>query len=188
MRLELAAFRPGGHTHCLIGPGGDDPLSQRTICLAIPNPIVGGGSRQEFSLSYNRELHMLAVSRLIASVAGALALVTLTAMAADDTKPIDEGKGSAFHSKAYEIKDDGEIAVVLSFEAGKEVTVTTSADRETDVHLMVKGKYFEAKDTSPGPECRVKFTPAKGDSSFKFTVKNHGPGANRVTLKVKVDD
>jgi hypothetical protein len=131
---------------------------------------------------------MLAMTRSMASVAGILALMTLTAAGSDDFKPIDGGKASAFKSKSYEIKDKGEIAVVLSFEADKEVTVTTSADKDTDVHLLVKGMYFEAKDTSPTPACLVKFTPVKGDNKFTLTVRNNGPGVNKVTLKVKVDD
>jgi len=131
---------------------------------------------------------MFLMTRLVASAAVVFSLATLTAMGADDVKPIDEGKASEFKSKSYEIKEKGEVAVVLSFEAGKEVIVTTSADKDCDVHLMVKGMYYEAKDTSASPECLVKFTPVKGDAKFLFTIKNNGPGANKVTLKVKVDD
>ncbi len=131
---------------------------------------------------------MVSMTKLMAPLAVVFAFATLSAVGADDVKPVDGGKGSAFKSKSYEIKEKGEIAVVLSFEAGKEVTVTTSADKETDVHLMVKGMYFEAKDTSPSPVCLIKFTPSKGDENFTMTLKNNGPGANKVTLKVKVDD
>jgi hypothetical protein len=113
----------------------------------------------------------------------ACAIVAATAAAREEKA---EGKGSAFKSKTYEIPDNGEVTVVLLFEAGKEVTVTTKGDKETDVNLFVKGKYFEAKDTSPGPDCLVKFTPVKGDDKFTFTIKNNGPGANKVTLEVKV--
>ena len=131
---------------------------------------------------------MHSMTRRMAAVAAMFALVTLSAVGADDVKPTNGGMGSAFKSKSYEIKEQGEIAVVLSFEAGKEVTVTTSGGKETDVHLFVKGMYFEAKDTSPSPKCLVKFTPAKGDEKFTFTIKNNGPGANTVTLKVQVAD
>ena len=131
---------------------------------------------------------MFSMTRRMASVAAMFALVTLSAVGADDVKPTDGGKGSAFKSKSFEIKEKGEIAVMLSFEAGKEVAVTTKADNETDVHLMVKGMYFEAKDTSPGSVCLVKFTPVKGDDMFKFTIRNLGPGANKVKLEVKVAD
>jgi len=131
---------------------------------------------------------MLARTMTMASVAGILALATLTAAGAAEVKTVDGGKGSAFKSKAFEIQDQGELAVALTFESGKEVTVTTSADKETDVSLMVKGMFFEAKDTSPTPICLVKFTPVKGDEKFVFTLKNNGPGANKVTLKVKVEE
>jgi hypothetical protein len=112
--------------------------------------------------------------------------IVATSAAAGDEKKVEGGKGSAFKSKTYDIPEKGEITVVLSFEASKEVTVTTKGDKETDVNLFVKGLYFEAKDTSPGPDCLVKFTPAKGDDKFTLTVKNNGPGANKVTLTVKV--
>jgi hypothetical protein len=128
------------------------------------------------------------MTRLVASVAAIFALVTLTAAGAEDAKPIDGGKGSAFKSRSFEVKEKGEVAVALSFEAGKEVTVTTSGDKDADVHLLVKGMYFEAKDTSPGPACMVKFTPVKGDENFTLTIRSNGYGVNKVTLKVKVDD
>jgi hypothetical protein len=129
---------------------------------------------------------LMAMTRLMASVTAMLALVTPSAVGADDVHPIDGGKGSAFKTKSYEIKEKGEITVVLLFEAGKEVTVATSGDKETNVHLFVKSKYFEARDTSPGPNCLVKHTPVDNDGKFTITMKNNGPGANLVTLEVKV--
>jgi hypothetical protein len=126
------------------------------------------------------------MTKLVAWVAIVFALVTLRAVGADDDKQTDEGKGSAFKSKVYDVKDKGEKSIVLSFEAGKEVTVTTKGPKEADVDLFVKGKYFEARDTSPGPDCLVKFTPVKGDDKFTFTIKNTGSGATKVTLEVKV--
>ena len=116
---------------------------------------------------------------------GACAMVVTGAADARDDKPIDGGRGSAFKSKTYEIKEKGEVSVVLSFAANKEVTVTTDGEKETDVYLFVKGEYFEAKDTSPGSKSLIKFTPVK-DGKFKLVVKNNGPGANKVTLGVKV--
>jgi len=126
---------------------------------------------------------MMRIGLPIAAIALGAILLGARAQAG---KAIDGGKGSEFKSKKYEIPEKGEIAVVLLFEAGKEVTVTTNGDKQTDVNLFVKGRYFEAKDTSPGPECLVKFTPVKGDAKFAITVKNDGPGANKVTLDVKV--
>jgi hypothetical protein len=75
---------------------------------------------------------MLIISRSIASVAGILALMTLTAARSDDVKLID--------------------------------------------------------GRSPTPACLVKFMPVKGDNKFTLAVRNNGPGFNKVTLKVKVDD
>src|ERR1035438_10071147 len=129
---------------------------------------------------------LMATTRLMASATAMLVLVTIWAGGADDVKSIDGGKGSAFKSWSYEMKEKGEITVVLSFEAGKEVTVTTSGDKNTDVHLFVKSMYFEAKDTSPGPNCLVKHTPVENDGKYTLTMKNNGPGANKVTLEVKV--
>jgi hypothetical protein len=116
----------------------------------------------------------------------ACAIVASGATVAREEKPTDGGKGSAFKSKTFEIKEKGEISIALSFTAGKEVTVTTNGEKDTKIHLFVKGMYFEAKDISPGPKCLVKFTPVKGDEKFTFVVTNDGPGANKVTLDVKV--
>ena len=129
---------------------------------------------------------MICTTRLITSMAVVFAFLTPIVTGADETRPVDGCKGSAFRSKSYDIDEKGEVAVALSFEAGKEVTVTTSADKDGDVHLGVKGRYFEARDTSPSPVCLVKFTPTPGDDKFTLTIKNNGPGANKVTLKVKV--
>jgi hypothetical protein len=120
-------------------------------------------------------------------VAGAM--VASGAAVARDDEPTDEGKGSAFKSKAYEMKEKGEVAILLTFAAGDAVTVTTDGDKKTDVHVFVYDydKKEIGKDTSPGPKCEVKFTPKK-DGKFKLLVKNNGPGANRVTLEVKVAD
>jgi hypothetical protein len=104
-----------------------------------------------------------------------------------DLKPTDEGKGADFKSKKYDMKEKSDVAVLLSFAAGKEATVTTNGEKETDVHLFIYGedKKEVGKDTSPGPKCEVKFTP-KSDGKFLLLVRNLGPGANAVTLEVKV--
>ena len=120
-------------------------------------------------------------------LAVACAMAASVATVARDDKPTDGGKGAAFKSKAYEMKEKGEVAVLLTFAAGKEVTVTTNGEKETDVHLFIHDADEKevGKDTSPGPKCEVKFTPKK-DGTFKLLVKNNGPGANKVTLDVKV--
>jgi hypothetical protein len=113
-------------------------------------------------------------------------LVMLSGLRAEDAKPTDEGKGADFKGKTVAMKDKGEFAILLTFVAGKEVTATTSGDKETDVHLFVydANKKEVGKDTSPGPKCEVKFTPQK-DGKYKLLVRNSG-GPNKVTLQVKV--
>ena len=113
-------------------------------------------------------------------------LVVLSAGQAGDVKPSDEGKAAAFKGKTFDLKEKGEAAILLTCAAGKEVTATTKGEKETDVHLFIYAvdKKEVGKDTSPGPKCEVKFTPAK-DGQFKLLVRNLGPGANKVTLEVK---
>ncbi|HEV3448860.1 MAG TPA: hypothetical protein VG099_29760, partial [Gemmataceae bacterium] len=114
-------------------------------------------------------------------------LAMLCGVRADDVKPSDEGKAAEFKGKTFDLKEKGEAAILLTCAAGKEVTVTTKGEKETDVHLFIyaEDKKEVGKDTSPGPKCEVKFTPAK-DGKFKLLVRNLGPGANKVTLEVKV--
>ena len=123
----------------------------------------------------------------LSGLAVIFALVALCGVRAADVKPTDEGKGADFKGKTVETKDNGEFAILLAFSADKEVTATTKGAKETDVHLFVydENKKEVGKDTSPGPKCEVKFTPKK-DGKFKLLVKNNGPGANKVTLEVKV--
>ncbi len=115
-----------------------------------------------------------------------LALALVSAGRSEDVKPTDEGAGAEFKGKTFEMKDKGQAAILLSFPAGKEFEATTKGDKETDVHLFVydaDGKEV-GKDTSPGPKCSVKVTPAK-DGKYKLLVKNAG-GPNKVTVEVKV--
>jgi hypothetical protein len=122
--------------------------------------------------------------RHTAAVAALLALACVAR--AQDVKATDEGKGAEFKGKTVEMKDKDEFAIILAFSAGKEVVVTTKGDKETDVHLFVydEDKKEVGKDTSPGPKCEVKFTPAK-DGKFKLLVRNSG-GTNKVTVETKV--
>lgn len=129
---------------------------------------------------------MFRMTRLAALATALFTLASLTAVRAEDPKPADGGKGSAFKSKSYDLEAGAEKAITLSFVAGKEATVTTTGAKEVTTHLYVKGRYYEAKDTSPGPDCLVKFTPAEGDASFTLTIKNTGKAASKVTLEVKV--
>ena len=126
---------------------------------------------------------MKSITRLVTAVAVMFAVATLCP--AQDVKPTDLGKGSAFNGKKIEIKDKGEVAYLLSFTAGKEFEATTDGTKNTDVHLYVydaAGKEV-GKDDSPGPKCSVKVTPAK-DGKYKFVIKNAG-GDNTVTFEVK---
>ena len=109
------------------------------------------------------------------------------AMRAADVKPTDEGKATEFKGKAFDMKAKDQVAIILSCPAGKEVTATTKGEKETDVHLFVydANKKEVAKDISPGPKCEVKFTPKKS-GKYQLRVENLGPGANKVTLEVKV--
>ena len=113
----------------------------------------------------------------------ACALVVSPVPAAFEDAPGEASKGSAFKSRVFEIKEKGEVAVLLSFAAGKPVIVTTNGDKQTDVHLFIQdGDNKEVgKDTSPGPKCELKFTPTQ-EGTFKLLVKNEGPGVWRVTV------
>jgi hypothetical protein len=122
----------------------------------------------------------------LVTIAALFALTMVWAARAEDVKPTDEGKGADFKGKSVEMKDKDEFAILLAFSAGKEVVVTTKGEKETDVHLFVydEDKKEVGKDTSPGPKCEVKFTPAK-DGKYKLLVHNSG-GTNKVTLEAKV--
>jgi hypothetical protein len=122
----------------------------------------------------------------VCALAALFTLAVLSGGRADDVKLTDEGKAAKFKGKTFDLKEKGEAAILLTCKAGKEVTATTKGEKETDVHLFVyaENKKEVGKDTSPGPKCEVKFTPAK-DGKFKLLVRNLGPGANKVTLKVK---
>lgn len=115
-----------------------------------------------------------------------MALAMVCFARSDDAKPTDEGKAAAFKGKTVEMADKAQFAITLDVTAGQEVVATTSGTKETDVHLFVydAGNKELGKDTSPGPKCEVKFTPAK-DGKVKFVVHNSG-GTNKVTLEVKV--
>jgi hypothetical protein len=129
---------------------------------------------------------MTGKNRQVGALAIVFTLAVLCGVQAEEVKPTDEGQGAEFKGKTVEMKDKGEFAILLAFSAGKEVTATTKGDKETDVHLFVYDADNKevSKDTSPGPKCEVKFTPAKA-GKFKLLVRNSG-GANKVTLEVKV--
>ena len=127
---------------------------------------------------------MKSITRLLAVVAVLFAVATLCP--AQDVKPTDLGKGAAFNGKKVEMKDQGEVAFLLSFTAGKEFEATTDGPKNTDVHLFVYDSTGAqvAKDDSPDPKCSVKVTPT-ADGQYKFVITNAG-GANTVSFKVKL--
>lgn len=122
--------------------------------------------------------------KLGSTLAALLAFAMISIATAEAASATD---GTKFKGKTVEMKDKGEVTVLLSFPAGKEVTATTDGEKQTDVHLFVydAGKKEVGKDVSPGPKCEVKFTPEKA-GTYKLVVKNEGPGPNKVTLGVKV--
>jgi hypothetical protein len=125
------------------------------------------------------------VSALVAVVA----LVVLCAVRAEEAKPSDEGKAADFKGKKIELKEKGSAAIVLTFTGGKEAVVTAKGEKKSDVNLYVydADKKEVGKDDSPGPDCEVKFTPAK-DGKYRLLLRNLGPGENTVNLTVKVAD
>jgi hypothetical protein len=131
------------------------------------------------------ETPMKSITRFVTAVV-AVMLTVAVLCPAQDAKSKDLGKGSAFHGKTLKMKDNGEVAYLLSFTAGKEIEATTDGVKNTDVHLFVYDSTSAevTKDVSSGPKCSVKFTPEK-DGQYKFVIKNTG-GTNRVTFNVKV--
>jgi hypothetical protein len=130
---------------------------------------------------------MVRTSWKVSALAALFALALLSAARAEDVKPTDKGKAEDFKGETLDLKEKAEAAILVSCPAGKEVTATTKGEKETDVHLFVYDEEKKAvgKDTSPGPKCEVKFTPTKA-GKFKLLVRNLGPGANKVTLELKV--
>jgi hypothetical protein len=105
---------------------------------------------------------------------------------AQDVKTTDEGKAEQFKEKAFDLKADGRVAIVLDFPAGKTASITVRSEKKTDVHLFItdSAKKVVAKDDSPGPSCDLTFTPETG-GKYTLEIRNLGPGDNRSTLKVE---
>ena len=111
--------------------------------------------------------------RTILRVGGLTVLLVLTAGAirAADVTPTDEGKAVDFKGKSFDLKAKGEAAILLSCPAGKEVTVTTKGDKETDVHLFVYDgdKKEVGKDVSPARSARSSSPRRKRASSSSWS-------------------
>jgi hypothetical protein len=113
------------------------------------------------------------------------AFVVLAGVQAQGGKATDEGKAEEFKGKTFDLQAKGRAAIILAFSAGKRAVVTVKSKEKTDVNLFVldADKKVVAKDDSPGPDCRVTFTP-KEDCKLRLVVINLGPGENSSTLKV----
>jgi nitrogen regulatory protein P-II 1 len=156
---------------------------ERMVCRGEGAAATGVGC-----LRYNKKQNVISPKQWMASALVALfTLGVLCAARADAVKPSDEGKAVEFKGKTFKLNAKGEAAILLSCTAGKEVTATTDGEKQTVVYLFIydKNKKEVGKDTSPGPKCEVKFTPAE-DGKFKLLVRNLGPGDNKVTIQVKV--
>jgi hypothetical protein len=114
-------------------------------------------------------------------------LVLLRGVRAEDAKPTDEGKAEDFKGKTYDVKEKGEVSIVLAFPAGKKATVTIKSEKKSDINLYVydANKKEVAKDDSPGPDCDLNFTP-KEAGKYTLVIKNLGPGDNKSALKVSL--
>ena len=124
---------------------------------------------------------------LVGVLACLVGLVALSGTRAQDVKATDEGKAEDFKEKSYDVKEKGEVAILLAFKGGKKVSLVVKSDKNSDINLFVYdgAKKLVAKDDSPGPDCDLTFTP-KADSKLTLVISNLGPGDNRSTLKVKV--
>src|SRR5262245_861863 len=76
-------------------------------------------------------------------------------------KVIDGGKAQKFKGRTFDLKENGKVAIALSFPAGKKATLTVRSKNKTDINLFVydADKKEVAKDDSPGPDCDIEFTP-----------------------------
>jgi hypothetical protein len=124
--------------------------------------------------------------RGVCALAALVALAALSGTRADVTFG-PEGNAGSFKGKAIDLKEGEKGTLKLSFKAGKQVTVTVKSAKKSDVNLFVYDaeKKELAKDDSPGPDCKVTFTPSQ-DGELSLVLVNKGPGDNRSTVTVDV--
>jgi len=125
--------------------------------------------------------------RVCAMAAALFGFVVLSAARAEEVKPTDEGKAEDYKGKSYAVKEKGQVAITLTFPAGKKATITVKSEKKSDVNLFVydSAKKEIAKDDSPGPDCDLNFTPKEG-GKYTLVIKNLGPGDNSSALKVAI--
>ncbi len=102
-------------------------------------------------------------------------------------KAQDVGKAEDFKGQTLDLKAKDQSALVLTFPAGKKVSVSVKSDQKTDVNLYVfdASRKEVAKDDSPGPDCLVSFTP-KEEGKYTLVVVNRGPEETKSTVKVNL--
>jgi hypothetical protein len=129
------------------------------------------------------------MSGKIRGVCALAALVALTAWGGSraDVTIADGLDVKSYKPTGIELKEGEKGTLKLNFKAGREVTVTVTSTKESDVNLYVydADKKEIAKDDSPGPSCKLTFTPKK-DGELTLVVVNKGPGGNTSTVKVDV--
>jgi hypothetical protein len=98
---------------------------------------------------------------------------------------VDVGKAAEFKGQTLDLKAKDQSALVLTFPAGKKVSVSVKSDKKADVNLYVldASRKEVAKDDSPGPDCLVTFTP-KEAGKYTLVLVNRGPGETKSTVKV----
>jgi hypothetical protein len=119
------------------------------------------------------------------AVAALVSLAVLGSTQADSAKK-EAAQAATFKGKTFDLKENGKGHITLTFPAGKTFSVTVKSEKESDVNLFIYDgdKKVVAKDDSPGPSCKLSFTPAEA-GKYTLEVVNKGPGANKSTLQVK---
>ncbi len=129
------------------------------------------------------------MTRTIGGVCALAALIAFAGLSGSraDVVVVDGGKASDYKPKGIALKEGEKGTLKLAFKAGKKVTVTVKSEKQSDVNLLVldADKKEIAKDDSPGPDCKLSFTPEK-DGDYTLVVQNKGPGVNTSTVTVDV--
>jgi len=115
----------------------------------------------------------------------AFAFVALCGARAEEDKD-KEHKAEDFKGKTFELKaKDGKAHITLTFAADKKAEITVKSDTKTDVNLYIwdADKKEVAKDDSPGPDCKIEFTPKKAG---KYTLELRNIGKEDCKSKLEI--